>query len=49
LYAKQEWGDDWEATLLDSARLKLLAVTTHRPVWLKPDMNGAHVSRLPRQ
>jgi hypothetical protein len=47
LYAKQEWGDDWEATLLDSARLKLLAVTTHRPVWLKPDQEPGQTCRMP--
>jgi hypothetical protein len=47
LYAKQEWNDDWEAALVDPARLKLLAVATHRPAWLKPDEEPGQTCRMP--
>jgi hypothetical protein len=46
LYAKQEW-DDWEAALPDPARLRLLAVATHRPAWLKPDEQPGQTCRMP--
>jgi hypothetical protein len=47
LYAKQEWNDDWDAAMLDPARLKLFAVATHRPTWLKPDEEHGPVCRMP--
>jgi hypothetical protein len=47
LYAKQEWGDDWQTALLDPARLKLLAVTTHRPAWLQPDQEPGQTCLMP--
>jgi hypothetical protein len=34
IYGKQEWKKGWEAAVEDRRKLRLIAVSTHRPAWL---------------
>jgi hypothetical protein len=36
LYGKQQWKKGWEAAVGDRTKLRLIAVSTHRPAWLTP-------------
>jgi hypothetical protein len=36
IYAKQQWKKGWAEAVQDRTKLKLIAVTTHRPAWLTP-------------
>jgi hypothetical protein len=36
IYGKQHWKKSWAAALQDPRKLRLIAVTTHRPEWLTP-------------
>jgi hypothetical protein len=39
IYGKHEWKKGWEAVVQDHTKTKLIAVTTHRPDWLRPGDN----------